>query len=133
MTRLLLDTNAWAMMLTGDRRLPDTARETVLAAESVEVSAISLYEIGQKVRLGKWADMAAVVPTLASEAMEAGYTLLPVTPVISLHASLLEWDNRDPFDRIIAATVLADPVPLVSSDEAFDALGVTRLWAASVD
>jgi PIN domain nuclease of toxin-antitoxin system len=36
--------------------------------------------------------------------------------------------HKDPFDRLIAATVLVEGLTLVSADVAFDAYGVTRLW-----
>ncbi|WP_234710629.1 type II toxin-antitoxin system VapC family toxin [Sinorhizobium arboris] len=54
MTAVLLDTHAWAWSLTGDARLPNKATALLAQADSVLVSPISLFEIGQKVRIGKW-------------------------------------------------------------------------------
>jgi len=36
--------------------------------------------------------------------------------------------HRDPFDRLLVAQALEEDLILVSSDSAFDAYGVTRLW-----
>lgn len=36
--------------------------------------------------------------------------------------------HKDPFDRLIAATALVEHLTLVSSDPAFDAYGLPRLW-----
>lgn len=41
----------------------------------------------------------------------------------------MDWDHRNPFDRIIAATGAALGVPLVSADTVFDPLpAVARIW-----
>jgi len=36
--------------------------------------------------------------------------------------------HEDPFDRLIISQALAERIPVVSADSAFDAYGVTRLW-----
>jgi PIN domain nuclease of toxin-antitoxin system len=36
--------------------------------------------------------------------------------------------HNDPFDRMIIAQAMAEQVPVVGVDSAFDAYGVTRLW-----
>jgi PIN domain nuclease of toxin-antitoxin system len=40
----------------------------------------------------------------------------------------LPFHHRDPFDRLIAAQANVEGMSVVSSDEMFDAYGVTRLW-----
>lgn len=130
MSQVLLDTNALAMILTDDPRLPQTARATIMAGHSVGVSAISFYEIGQKVRLGKWDAMAPFVSDLVDIVTDAGLALLPLTAAQATKASLLSWDHRDPFDRMIAAASMIEGALLVSSDVAFDDLEqIERIWA----
>ncbi|HSO81522.1 type II toxin-antitoxin system VapC family toxin [Thiocapsa sp.] len=36
--------------------------------------------------------------------------------------------HRDPFDRLLVAQARQEGLTLVSSDTAFDAYGVTRIW-----
>jgi PIN domain nuclease of toxin-antitoxin system len=103
---LLLDTHAWAWSMTGDARLSAAAIAAMEQAETVSISAISLFEIGQKVRLGKWTEMAPFLDRLISLAEEQGGRLVEVSPEASLLAATMEWDHRDPFDRIIAATAI---------------------------
>ena len=117
MTPVLLDTNAFAMALTGDERLPTLAKDAILEASSASVSAITFYEIGQKVRLGKWDAMAPFVEKLVDIGMADGFDLISLNPKIALTATLLEWSHRDPFDRMIAATAIGEGLRLVSSDE----------------
>jgi PIN domain nuclease of toxin-antitoxin system len=129
MSAYLLDTNAFAMALTDDPRLPDRARDLMVGADRLAVSVISFYEMGQKVRLGKWPEMAAHAPSLEQTASADGYHLIPLTAAAALAASLLDWDHRDPFDRMIAAVADQEALAVLSSDAAFDAIGVERLWA----
>ena len=125
---MLLDTGPLAMVIIGSDRLTEIAREAILSAERVMVSAISFYEIGQKVRIGKWPEMAAYAEKLDSLTAERGIEVLPLTSGQALRASLLDWSHRDPFDRIIAAVALQERVAVVSQDAAFEAVGVERVW-----
>ena len=126
----LLDTNAFTMALTGDTRLPEKALERMQAADRLAVSVISFYEIGQKVRLGKWPEMAPHVDKLENQARSDGYDLIPLTAKAALMASTLDWLHRDPFDRMIAAVAMIETLPLISSDTAFDGLAVERIWGS---
>ena len=128
----LLDTHAWAWSLTGDDRLSANATVAVTQAETVFVSAISLFEIGQKVRLGKWPDMAPFLDRLIDLADEQGALFAALSPDIGLLAATLEWAHRDPFDRIIGATAMAKGLILISADTAFDGLAGASKWPGRV-
>lgn len=128
MKHLLLDTHTWAWSMTGDVRLSAAAITAMEQAETVSISAISLFEIGQKVRLGKWPEMAPFLDRLISLAEEQGGRMVEVSPEASLLAATMEWDHRDPFDRIIAATAITRGLVLVSTDAAFDALAEEPKW-----
>ncbi len=101
----------------------------MLNAESVYVSPISFFEIGQKVRFGKWPEMEPYVEQLPSLLERQGGLVSTLSPEICLRAATLEWSHRDPFDRLLAATVQVLGIPIVSADAVFDNVaGVTRLW-----
>ena len=128
MNALLLDTNAFSMVLAGDPRLSGQVRRMIENADRVVVSAVSFYEIAQKVRIGKWAQMEPLVGGMHTRAAELGFDLVSITPAIAHEAGLLVWSHRDPFDRMIAATALQERVAVVSSNAAFEAVGVERVW-----
>jgi len=129
MASVLLDTHAWVWALTGDARLSAPAQATIAEAEAVRVSPISFFEIGQKVRIGKWPEMEPHVRDLPAALKRQGGLTAPMTAEICLHASLLDWPHRDPFDRLLAATAILTGDILVSADVVFDTLaGVRRDW-----
>ena len=97
-------------------------------AETVSISAISLFEIGQKVRLEKWPEIAPYLDQLISLATQQGARLVKISPEASLLAATMPWDHRDPFDRIIAATAITNGLMLVTKDSAFHALAGTSGW-----
>lgn len=128
MKHILLDTHAWAWSLTADTRLSAAATATMEQAETVSISAISLFEIGQKVRLGKWPEMEPFLSRLIGLADEQGGRLVEVSAEASLLAATLEWAHRDPFDRFIATTAITRGLTLISADTAFDALAAEPSW-----
>jgi PIN domain nuclease of toxin-antitoxin system len=89
MSAVLLDTNAFATVLTDDPRLPRSARERIAAADRAVLSVIWLYEGGQHGRLGKWPEMVLFVAGLLDRADADGFNLLSLSPSAALQASLL--------------------------------------------
>ncbi|MEL4073478.1 type II toxin-antitoxin system VapC family toxin [Ochrobactrum sp. GPK 3] len=132
MKHILLDTHAWAWSMTADARLSAAATVAMEQADTVSISAICLFEIGQKVRLGKWPEMKPFLSRLIELADGQGGRLLEVSPETSLLAATLEWTHRDPFDRFIAATAITRRLTLISADTAFDALAEEPSWPGRV-
>lgn len=127
MKAILLDTHAWAWSLTDDSRLSERAVAAMLQADSIFISPISFFEIGQKVRLGKWPEMEPWVDKLASLVAEQGGSIADLDPGVCLTAGTMSWEHRDPFDRLLAATSVRYGLPIVSADAVFDGF-VPRLW-----
>ena len=44
------------------------------------------------------------------------------------YAAQLEWEHRDPWDRLLAAQALLENCALVSIDRVFDGTAVDRRW-----
>jgi PIN domain nuclease of toxin-antitoxin system len=116
----------------GSDRLSLKAIEEIKAAEVVCISAISLYEIGQKVRLGKWPEMVDHFPNLIQIAEQQGGRLLPLSPDVTSLASVIDWEHRDPFDRLIGTTAILEGLVLISADPVFDQLSNTGHWPGRV-
>lgn len=110
------------------QHLPPRA-QAILRDEPLVYSPVSLFEVGQKVRVGKWAAMAPHLDGLPDALAAQDIRVASVSPEICLSAATMVWANRDPFDRIIAATSINRRCALLSSDAVFDALdAVARVW-----
>ena len=129
MSRVLLDTHVWTWTFAETGLMSLAAGQAIEAASEVLLSPLSFFEIGQKVRLGKWDDLADHAGRLQSIADEQRITLAPVDGPVAAMAALMTWEHRDPFDRLIAATALTLDVPLITRDRAFSALADLKcIW-----
>ena len=123
----MFDTNALILLLTNSPRLTAPARAASTDSEGLRLfSAASVYEVAFRSRLGKL----PIDPSGSRQALRLGdFTVRSITEHVIYTAAMLEWQNRDPWDRIIGATARHEGGRLVSSDAAFDELpDVVRLW-----
>lgn len=129
MKTLCLDTHTWVWFTQLDNNLPKNTRLLIENCDRAIVSVASVYEIGQKIRLGRWPEMTEQKLELMIVDTISDITLVPISTDIAKTACLLNWPHRDPFDRLIAATMLSHGAGLASRDLVFDGLeGVNRIW-----
>ena len=130
MTAVLLDTHVRAWTLFRSDRLSREARADNDAATVRLVSPASLHEIAQKVRLGKWAEMAPFVGRFMRLLDQRGVETARLDAETCLLAGRMEWPHRDPFDRMLAATALRYGVrpsrPTRCSTRSYGAFGERR-------
>ena len=69
----ILDTHVFFWWITDDARLEARHRQAIEArSEIIYVSAISGWEIGIKVKLGKWPEAAVLLPGLSEKVRDEG-------------------------------------------------------------
>ena len=114
--KLLLDTHLLLWAAADDRQLPKAARKMLEdPANSLHVSAASLWEITIKHRLGR--DDFRVDPIRLHRGLrENGYADLPITAAHALAAGALPMLHKDPFDRMLVAQASIDGLELLTSD-----------------
>lgn len=118
--RLLLDTHVLLWALGDPSRLSPLAGDLLSdAANELYVSAVSLFEISMKHRLGKLPDAGVLLGDLDWTMARLAARYLPLDPVDAVLAGALPVPHRDPFDRLLAAQSQGRGIPLVSSDAAF--------------
>ena len=124
--KVLLDSHAVYWWTIGSDRLSPTARSLIEdKASSILVSAVTFYELDNKMRLNKL--------DLKSQELRAALTAsgLQTLAITDLHAELaaaFDWDHRDPWDRILAAQARLEHCAFVSTDLAFDEILHERIW-----
>jgi len=126
----LLDTHVMLWALTDPKRLGGTAREVVENRSSrLIVSAVSAWEIATKHRLGKLPQADVLLAGYSKHLDRLGVIRLPVAEDHALLAGRLEWDHRDPFDRMLAAQAMIESLVFITGDPVFaDCPGVSTLW-----
>ncbi len=113
---LLLDTHVALWAITDSPKLPQTARDLILSPKStVWVSAASIWEIAIKHALGR-GDMPVSGRDAARYFTESGYRLLPIEPEHVVAVEDLLPHHQDPFDRLLVAQALVEPMRLVTHD-----------------
>ncbi|HEY1209183.1 MAG TPA: type II toxin-antitoxin system VapC family toxin [Terracidiphilus sp.] len=111
--KILLDTRILFWWFYIINRVPALAREQILAAETVYVSSASILEIAVKGRLKK----IAVDPMRLAQSIEAtGFHELPVTARHAAMVASLPPHHSDPFDRILIAQAMSEPLHLITTD-----------------
>lgn len=111
--RLLLDTQVYLWWVMDDRRLTKAARKLILEADKVYVSSASIWEASIKIGLGK---LETDVDLLVSEIEASGFLELPVRAVHAALVRNLPDIHSDPFDRLLVAQAMSEPLRLVTSD-----------------
>ncbi|MFI4970017.1 MAG: type II toxin-antitoxin system VapC family toxin [Lysobacterales bacterium] len=111
--RILLDTNIVLWAMGGSVKLSKAARREIEQADTVYVSAASLWEIGIKVGLDK---LDVDIDQLVSLLAEAGFVQLPISWKHAQMIQGLPHHHRDPFDRMLVAQAISEPLRLVTHD-----------------
>jgi PIN domain nuclease of toxin-antitoxin system len=113
--RILLDTHVMLWALAGDTRLGKAKPLILDPANEIAVSTASYLELAIKASQGKIdIDLSQIRAAVAA----SGYGELPVTGAHAEALAALPWHHKDPFDRILVAQALAEPMRLLTADSA---------------
>lgn len=112
--RILLDTHIFLWLAADDKRLIASARQLITSASQVFVSSASIWEIAIKARVNK----IDVDPEAAVQEMKiCGFLELPVLAKHAVVVGRLPLLHNDPFDRLLVAQAIAEPMRLLTSDD----------------
>lgn len=120
--RLLIDTQVFIWFQLNDALLPKRIRLLIEEPENdVFVSHLSFMEITIKQVVNRLPTFTIQTEELIEKAGIDGFTILPISPAHIIAYSQIPFfdDHRDPFDRLIPATALAENMPIISADEKF--------------
>ncbi len=111
--RILLDTHVYLWWLQDHPNLSAAARTKIVAATDVYVSSASIWEAAIKVGIGK---LEVDIDQLVAEIDNSGFRELPVSARHAAMVTRLPDIHRDPFDRILVAQALCEPLRLLTAD-----------------
>jgi PIN domain nuclease of toxin-antitoxin system len=111
--RLLLDTHIFCWWFYEPERLSLSTLEIMRGAERVFVSSASMWEVAIKARLGK---IDADPQELFHQIQINGFHELPVWSKHALVVAGLPLHHSDPFDRLLIAQAMTEPLHLLTVD-----------------
>lgn len=113
---LLLDTHVALWAITDDPSLGNKARELIASPDNqIWVSVASIWEIAIKHSLGR-GDMPISGKDAAQYFVDSDYLLLPIAAEHAIAIESLPPHHADPFDRILVAQALTEPLRLLTRD-----------------
>lgn len=118
----LLDTQVLVWALEENSQLKSSWRNIIEdTGNNVLVSQISLMELSIKLKLGKLPKFIISIEAVVTQLLKDGFSLLPLSNqhIFTYQAVPFLPDHRDPFDRFLLATALAEQMPIVSADDKF--------------
>lgn len=129
MSNLLLDTHAllWFDQEPG-RFTPRVKKALRSKAATIFVSPISLYELHRKHVIGKLPQAEGLLQNIERRMFDYDFRMLPITARHAIRAASLEWDHRDPFDRLLVAQAIEESCTIVTTDRRFGQVDVPTLW-----
>lgn len=126
---VLLDTHIWVWWLNDKHRYLSTKQiDCIEQSERVAVSVVSCFEVAQIVKKGRLILPLTVNEWLQAALTPAGVELLPLSVGIACSAANLTDIHKDPFDRLIIATVLDYQCKLMSADGHFKHYPELQNW-----
>ena len=111
--RILLDTQVFLWAVLDSPKLTPEARLLVGDATEVFVSAASIWEIAIKARLGR---LTADPREMISAILRSGFQELPIRAEHCAAVSQLPLHHRDPFDHLLLAQAITEPLRFVTAD-----------------
>lgn len=119
--RVLLDTQIVLWWMTDDKRLSQKAERVIADPDNeIFVSAASIWEVAIKAALGR---IKGTVEAVVEAIHPSGFTELPITGQHAVQVSKLPLHHRDPFDRILIAQSLSEPMRFITHDRALTKYG----------
>jgi len=128
MNRYLLDTHTAIWFFEGSTAISPTAEKIIRSrANRIYLSMISAWELTIKIGIGKlrFPDDAAGFIKVAQE------NDIAIISIENSHLAVLKelpMIHRDPFDRLLIASAIAEEMTLITTDENIQKYKVSKIW-----
>lgn len=118
---VVLDTCALLWLTLAPDELTPAAHRAIAASTEVLVNSISIWEIGIKATRKKLDLGTSYTDYVQRLSMATEINIVPVDHQLLAHSVLLEWEHRDPADRVIVSLAQRYKAKIISDDSAIKA------------
>jgi len=127
--RCLLDTHAAFWYFEGSSELSAKAKATIEDSDNeIFVSIVSAWEIAIKRSIDHEKTTLCSVVEFFDEIAASGFELITLEPHHVRPVETLPYHHRDPFDRLLITTAIAEDMTLISADENVPKYDVKWQW-----
>lgn len=125
---VVLDTSTLLYWTLDPDKIPGAVAEVIGNADRILVSSITIWEIGVKLKRGKLEIPLSLREYVEGIAHVDRVEILAVDVPTWIESLDLDWQHRDPADRVIVATAVRHGCALVSPDAAMAGYYARTLW-----
>jgi PIN domain nuclease of toxin-antitoxin system len=126
--RFLLDTHTVIWYLGNLPKLPTRTKQVIDNDENnLYISSISLWEIAIKVSLDKL-ELHFTFEEFLDEVKNSTFNLLQIGDEHLRKSMTLPFLHKDPFDRLLVSTALAENLTMITADENIHKYDVPWIW-----
>jgi len=125
----LLDTHSIIWFFNGDNKfLSDKAKNIIEDPQHIKfVSMASVWEVGIKISIGKM-KFPENTKGFINQIKKHSFVLLPIKENHIIESEILPLFHRDPFDRLLVATAIAEQMAFISADKNIAKYNVSLIW-----
>ncbi len=128
MSDYLLDTHTAIWFLNGERILSQTVRQIIVDPSNRRcISIASVWELAIKIGIGKM-KFPGNSAGLVRVARANGFFIIPIKEDYPTVLENLPLIHRDPFDRILIATAIAEQMTIITADADIVRYDVPHVW-----
>jgi len=128
MNRYILYTHTAIWFFNGDDSLSETAKKTILNTANIKyLSIASAWELAVKIGIGKL-EFDGKSAGFIRLAENNGFIILPIKVNHLTTLETLPMHHRDPFDRLLIATAIAEQMTIITVDENTPKYEVSQIW-----
>ena len=126
--RYLLDTHALIWYFENSSELPQKIKEIISSTENKKyICSMSFWEIAIKLNLGKL-KVGFTLSELINDVKSRDFNILQIEDEYLNGLSSLPFIHKDPFDRLLISTALAESLSIITIDENIQKYDVSWIW-----
>ena len=124
----LLDTHAIIWMFENSSKMSYSIKEIIRNPQnSITICTISIWEIAIKMNIGKL-NLSLSLNELIKALKFSDFDFLQIEDKYILGLSKLPMLHKDPFDRLLIATAIAENMTIITIDENIQRYDVAWVW-----